>query len=416
MAPTVLLTPIQGTPRWPLACVAATSTTDTTYDLQSLFAMPFLLVSKSCPLLLNFSFPSFCANILQGCDNSGCWCNKGNLDLRISWIERCASTDCTFDNMNTATDVSILSGIQVQYCVDHSHSPSGMSLPSSAQATTTESSVSETGTTTGAGISTTETGTGTNTRARPTSGPSATGTSNPTSTAAASTSSSSLSTGAKAGIGIGATFCALLAIAILLLLRRRKPSQPIYPPPTSTQNFNNQPPMAPTPYSGTGPYSPPPMQHPAPLHIPQGGAAFAGVGNGKGDVSPIEEKAPMVGIARKEVGAGKGGVSPESTPATGKVQPASPSSEVPGSVPPPRHEVGNEGEIVHTELPVNQYPGQGQGGYQESRQGQWGYQYPGQAQELPSGAQQQQQQGGQGYVPYPGGQQYGGTYELGTGR
>ena len=110
---------------------------------------------------------------LQGCDNAACWCNKGNLDLRIATITRCASTSCTFANMNTVTDVSILSGIQVQYCVDQNHSPSGMTVPSEAESATTESGVQSTG------VVPVGTGTGTGTdmasRTRVTSGPSATG-------------------------------------------------------------------------------------------------------------------------------------------------------------------------------------------------------------------------------------------------
>jgi hypothetical protein len=112
---------------------------------------------------------------LQGCDNAACWCNKANLDLRIATMTRCASTSCTFANMNTATDISILSGIQVQYCVDRSHSPDGMALPSAASATPTESdsqSSVPTETTTGTG---TGTGAGTESRTRATSGPGATG-------------------------------------------------------------------------------------------------------------------------------------------------------------------------------------------------------------------------------------------------
>jgi hypothetical protein len=148
-------------------------------------------------------------------------------------------------------------------------------------------------------------------------------------------------------------------------------------------------------------------------------------------VSPIEEKAVLAGIARKEVGAGgKRDVSPQSSLPR---QPASPPPasvtttlhenngprEIAGSMPPPRHEVASDGEITR----VNQFPGP-QAGYQESRQGQWGYAPGGQGayevdgrqrrQELPGQPQvyepqQPQQQGGYG-------QQYGGTYELGTGR
>jgi len=185
--------------------------------------------------------------------------------------------------------------------------------------------------------------------------------------------------------------------------------------------------MAPTPYSGHGPYSPPPLQHPVPQAI--GNAAFAG---SKGDVSPIEEKAAMAGITRKEVG-GKRDISPQSSPPPKSVQLASPTPlsatttlhdngrrEVLGSMPPPRHEAPNDGEITRPP-PVNQYPGQQ--GYEEGRQGQWGYGvgYAGQggqggAYEVDGGQSRQElagQQHGGGRMGY-GGQ--GGTYELGTGR
>jgi len=71
--------------------------------------------------------------------------------------------------MNTLTDVSIISGIQLQYCVDHAYSPEGMTLPSTAAAATTGSSDPFSS---GGGVVT-----GTATRSRPTSGPVATNTS-----------------------------------------------------------------------------------------------------------------------------------------------------------------------------------------------------------------------------------------------
>lgn len=158
------------------------------------------------------------------------------------------------------------------------------------------------------------------------------------------------------------------------------------------------------------------------MGIPQQNNAVALAGT-KGDVSPIEEKAPtLTTITRKEVGAD--GTKKEFTPhASPPLHTASPvassfpnaTTEVPGSAPPPRHEFGSDGEITNSvssqgieldgahQAPVNQYPA-----YQESRQGRWGYQYPrqGQAYEVDSG----QVQG------YPRHGQHGGTFELGPGR
>ncbi|KAF2179578.1 hypothetical protein K469DRAFT_300130 [Zopfia rhizophila CBS 207.26] len=50
---------------------------------------------------------------------------------------RCASSSCTFANMNTETDMSTLSGIQVLYCDEHGFSPSGMAMPTAVPASTT---------------------------------------------------------------------------------------------------------------------------------------------------------------------------------------------------------------------------------------------------------------------------------------
>lgn len=78
--------------------------------------------------------------------------------------------------MNTKTDVTAFSGIQVQYCVDRDHSPAGMTVPSTVEAETTSdggSSPSETG----GAFSTPEglSSAGSTTRSRPSSGPSNTG-------------------------------------------------------------------------------------------------------------------------------------------------------------------------------------------------------------------------------------------------
>lgn len=83
-------------------------------------------------------------------------------------ITRCASTSCTFANMNTETDVSTLSIVQVQYCADRGFSPAGMVVPSTARASPTGSSGSVDSQTA------TATATDSSTRTRPTSGPAAT--------------------------------------------------------------------------------------------------------------------------------------------------------------------------------------------------------------------------------------------------
>jgi hypothetical protein len=149
--------------------------------------------------------------------------------------------------------------------------------------------------------------------------------------------------------------------------------------------------MAGTPHQGNGPYNPPPLQQPQPVYA-------AGADYKKGDVSPIEEKA-VPAVTRKEVGGGiSNPVSPAPTNAT--LVPAPGANEVHGSLPPERHEVGNDGQI--SSPPVQQYPGQQQ--YQQSPQGQWA-QYGG-AQELAGPQANHGQQNGQ----YPG------TYEIGPGR
>lgn len=275
--------------------------------------------------------------------------------------------------------------------------------------------------------------------------------------------SSLLSTAAKTGIGIGVSACALLAfLIVLLILRRRRPPPTYYPPPPS-YGIAPPPNMAPTPYSGNGPFSPPPIQQPIPMHVgqQQGGYAM----NNMGDVSPIEEKAvPVVSttpkVLRKEVGGGKLGrkstadISVATPPGTPRSQQPPPSQnqngngnvyanetdgprEVHGSVPPQRHEVGNEGQITNTvstrgmELdgqqlqPVaNQYPGQQS--YQQSAQG-YPYYNPGTGgvpHEVDGGrnewAQRQELAAGQwGRQELPGnsghgrgGQGYGAPYEM----
>ncbi|OAG05305.1 uncharacterized protein CC84DRAFT_1206740 [Paraphaeosphaeria sporulosa] len=296
-----------------------------------------------------------CDHILlfNGCDNSGCWCKKNNLDRRTSSLERCASTSCTFADMNTATDVSILSSIQLQYCVDRNLSPEGMTMPSTALAQPTESSSSESPLETGgsqtgssASVPGVTGGTGLATRTRPSSGPTDTGAPASSSSSTATPNSSpsnnaSLSTAAKAGIAIGAIFCVLLAVLIAILLVRRRKRTPAYPPPQ---------------YS-----SAPPGGHtvPAPLHVQTNNGAGAGSGfiapaPVREDVSPISEKTPAFsqarevrpGVVRKEVPLGS---------ASPPVQAASPApTEVLGSTAPERYEVhghaaagGNGGRWVY---------------------------------------------------------------------
>jgi hypothetical protein len=57
----------------------------------------------------------------------------------MSSMKECASESCTFANMNTQTDLDMLSAIQVQYCADKGFSPEGMTLPSTNAATATTS-------------------------------------------------------------------------------------------------------------------------------------------------------------------------------------------------------------------------------------------------------------------------------------
>ncbi|KAF2190826.1 hypothetical protein K469DRAFT_393469 [Zopfia rhizophila CBS 207.26] len=52
---------------------------------------------------------------------------------------RCASSSFTFANMNTETDMSTLSRIQVLYCDEHGFSPSGMAMLTVVPASTTSS-------------------------------------------------------------------------------------------------------------------------------------------------------------------------------------------------------------------------------------------------------------------------------------
>ncbi|KAF2748932.1 hypothetical protein M011DRAFT_457054 [Sporormia fimetaria CBS 119925] len=363
---------------------------------------------------------SYDFNVRKGCDKARCWCNKGNIELRMSEMTRCASELCTFANMNPATDLSIMSVVQVRYCVDKGFSPEGMALPSDAIAAPTSSSGTDDASATPTDTLPSETGarsrTGLDSGPSPTSG-----------VVDVSIGSSDLSTAAKAGIGIGAAFCVLLAILIVILLfRRRKRAPQYYPPPPADNQFQNgsqpmgPPPMAPTPYSNTGPYTPPPLQQPAPIHPPPQPYT-------KGDVSPIEEKAvPAVTVPRKS--GGGGGVttkeisSPPSSPTPLAAVPNTRTQEFAGSVPPPRHEVSNDGQITNTvstrgmeidghERPVvNQYPGQQQ--YQQSAQGQWAYHHPS-AYEVDGGAVQRQEVGGgsQMHAPY----YHGAPYELGPG-
>ncbi|KAF2741091.1 hypothetical protein EJ04DRAFT_113689 [Polyplosphaeria fusca] len=336
----------------------------------------------------------------NGCDQSPCWCKKDNLDLRISYVTRCASSSCTYANMNTQTDVDILSGIQVQYCADHSYSPEGMAMPTFVEAQSTDSVASQTGTRSSSRTRTGSLPTATDSDSSPLSG---------------GQSSNSLNTAAKSGIAIGAVFCVLLAILIIILLFRRRRQPAYYPPPPNSNSIPPQ--MAPTPFSGNGPFSPP-LQQPVPI-APQQQAAFAPAR----PVSPLEEKtASNIAIMRKDVGS-------DVSPVQKSVQPAMPEGarEVHGDVPLPRHEVSNTGEITNTvtsrgmELDGSQHA---QPRYQQSAQG-----YPYQLQQQGAqgheldgghnawgGPQRQELSGGQNQWGQVRGQQYGGAYELGPGR
>ncbi|KAF1999100.1 hypothetical protein P154DRAFT_577253 [Amniculicola lignicola CBS 123094] len=353
----------------------------------------------------------------NGCDLAACWCKKANLDLRITSLKSCASLRCTFQNMNTQTDLDSLSAIQVQYCIDKGFSPAGMTVPSTVEAATTTAGSDFSVT---AGVTTTT--------ARQTSGPQTTLPSDPsfsftetlvpTTTSPFSASSSNptssrpnssvMSTAAKAGIAIGGTFCILLAIVIVLLLKRRRtqlPPQYMPPPPNNFQNGPYPPPhMAPTPYSNISPYAPPPpIQEPMPTHP-----------RPRTPVSPMEEKFIPVTVARKD--APKALTKSEAGTPLASLAVAHANDpreyEVHGSVPPPRHEVGNDGQITNTVsargMELDGRPQQ----YQQSAQG------PVYGQELDAGQhgwgqnQNQRQE-----LPGPNqGYGYGGAYELGSGR
>jgi hypothetical protein len=88
----------------------------------------------------------------------------------MSSMTRCASTSCTFANMNTQTDVDRFSSIQVQYCADKGLMPSGMTLPSSVEAVPTATDETfATGTTVFTSLgATASTGQGTSSITRPT--------------------------------------------------------------------------------------------------------------------------------------------------------------------------------------------------------------------------------------------------------
>ncbi|KAF2017099.1 hypothetical protein BU24DRAFT_460188 [Aaosphaeria arxii CBS 175.79] len=413
----------------------------------------------------------------NGCDQARCWCTKPNLDLYMTGMARCASSRCTFQNMNTQTDLDLASGVHVEYCADRGFSPAGMTLPSTAEANPTASS--DPFTTNGPLT------TGSETRSRPTSGPTSTSTNPPNTNTSTNTSSGGMTVATKAGIAIGAAFCVLLLIVIVLLLRRRRHKTQFYPQPPPPQNqnpsmLNNFPnggaPMAPTPYSNHGPFNPPPLQQPSPLHIPQQHQQQQIYPSyTKGDVSPIEEKAPPFpattsasAIPRKEISTTS--VSKEITSNTtpSSVSPtlaaanvaATGPTEIQGDDPPPRHEIPTDGEITNTvttrgmELDASQRPSgyqystpppgagaelpanpqhQGGAGYQQSGQGQWGHyqqqqQYPSGAHEVPggqnqwprqemdAGGQQQQQGWGQRYEVDGGQNQWGSgqrRHELG---
>ncbi|KAL5425782.1 hypothetical protein PMIN04_002395 [Paraphaeosphaeria minitans] len=295
----------------------------------------------------------------NGCDNSGCWCKKNNLDRRVSSLERCASTSCTFADMNTATDVAVLSSIQLQYCVDRGLSPDGMTMPSTALAQTTESSSSsesplETGgslTEVPATVPGLTSDTGSATRTRPSSGPVDTSTPASSSTSAATPNTStstptnpSLSTAAKAGIALAALFCILLTVLLtILLLRRRNRNR--------NRNRTHPHPQPHTPPTGPPEYSPAPLStniHSAP--------AFAAAAPVREPVSPLSEKTPAFSHA-SAVASGGGVARKEGA--------SSASMEVLGSSPPERYEV--HGDAVRAGgfgggVGAVQKQGQGQGG------------------------------------------------------
>jgi len=74
----------------------------------------------------------------NGCAIAKCWCNSGNLNLRMSSLGACFSSSCTFSFMNTATDLTTLSYIQIEYCSKKglTNLP-GLSVPSTATPTVT---------------------------------------------------------------------------------------------------------------------------------------------------------------------------------------------------------------------------------------------------------------------------------------
>lgn len=74
----------------------------------------------------------------NGCDIARCWCNSGNLNLRMSSLGVCFSSSCTFSFMNTATDLTTLSYMQIEYCSKKGFTNlPGLSVPSTATPTVT---------------------------------------------------------------------------------------------------------------------------------------------------------------------------------------------------------------------------------------------------------------------------------------
>ena len=74
----------------------------------------------------------------NGCGVSKYWCNSGNLNLRMSSLGVCFSSVCTFPFVNTATDLTTLSYMQIEYCSKKGFTNlPGLSVPSTATPTVT---------------------------------------------------------------------------------------------------------------------------------------------------------------------------------------------------------------------------------------------------------------------------------------
>ncbi|OCL13981.1 hypothetical protein AOQ84DRAFT_359310 [Glonium stellatum] len=222
--------------------------------------------ARSCDFDTNFN----------GCDISKCWCNSGNLNLRMSSMGVCFSSSCTYSFMNTATDLTTMSYIQIEYCSmkGFTNLP-GLSVPSKTTQVVTSNAAATSGAAaaSSAAVFTTAIVTGGQTLLTAITAPSS-----PTASSQNSPSTGGLSTGAMAGIGVGAAFVILLALLFIVLVRllRRKQRKP----PPAMQPYQG--PYAPQPQ----PQPPPPQARGQPAFQPRAPqmAAAASV------VSPIEEK------------------------------------------------------------------------------------------------------------------------------